>query len=154
MERITPTNVGEKLNKALRITDDERNIILFEMGCEYFSRYADGDEEMRRAITTGQSGKLLWSWFSNQFYMASSEFLSVMCNVNCDTATRRRIFRDVVPEKISSFFPPYAIIKRFTNLNERCNERNNRTKAGEIPDVAHQSGQQEQTAISGSQQNI
>jgi hypothetical protein len=154
MERITPTNVGEKLNKTLRITDDERNTILFEIGCDYFSRYADGDEEMRRSITTGQSGKLLWSWFSNQFYMASSEFLSVMCNANCDTATRRRIFIEVVPEKINRFFPPYAMIKRFNKQEDEQNCGNNRAAACQIPDVAHQPGKQEQTAIHGSQQNI
>lgn len=136
MERITPTNVGAKLNDALKMNDDECNMLLFEMGCDYFGLYAEGDEAFRRSITTGPTGKLLWSWFSNQFYMAASEFLIVIHDVQCDTATRRRAFREFIPRKISSFFPPYAMIKRFNKQQDEQDRRNTGTTPGEVSHVA------------------
>lgn len=127
------------LNDALKLNDDERNMMLFEMGSDYFSLYADGDEDFRKNITTGPTGKLLWSWFSNQFYMAANEFLIVIHDVECDTATRRRAFMEFVPRKISSFFPPYAMIKRFNKQQDGQDRRNDGTTPGKVSHVAQQS---------------
>jgi hypothetical protein len=145
IEKITPTNVGLKINEALEINDDQRNMMIFEMGSDYFQMYADGDEEFRRRVTTGDNGKAFWNWFTRQFYMASTEFLNTPNLKHYSSIIRRELFRELIPQKICRFYLPYDIVQRLINTKKdgTDTDKNTGTTDCQVPGVAQQSGEQE-----------
>jgi hypothetical protein len=139
-EKITPSNVGLKLNQALEIDDEQRNMMIFEMGSNYFQMYADGDEDFRRRITTGQNGKAFWNWFTRQFYMAAAEYLSLPNLMKFGSMIRKELFDDIIPAKICRFYLPYSIVQRLTNTNAYETDRNSKpgTTDCRVPGMAEQ----------------